>query len=414
MHSHPTIASTVEHSCLARQPILDRRGNVFGYELLFRRSPAAQLCDAVSGDLCEKVVVDALHSIGLDVLAGSRRAFINVTRDFLLSGAVTLMPPERVVIELLEEIEGDDEVLAVCRALKQKGYTLALDDFVRNDRTARLMQVADFIKVDFLAFDTRASRQAVIEGLRPGGQRLVAEKVETPEQHDEAVAEGFTHFQGYYFGRPAVREVKRIPGRQAAYATLLVQLSDPDLTMRELTDVIKHDASLSHRVLRAVNSAGTPLRVEIDSIQQAVMLLGMGTIRRWASLWAIASMNEAAHPELVTGSIIRARCCELLEASESSGSRGFLLGICSLLDAILEQPMEVVLEQLPISGEIRAALLGETNRSRALLECVAAFERGEWERSDTFAGHAGVAAAVLPAAYRDALCWARDFGRVAG
>ena len=202
--------------------------------------------------------------------------------------------------------------------------------------------------------------------------------------------------------------MKRIPTSRAAYAALLAQLSNPDISVRELERVIKQDVSLTHRVLRAVNSAATPLRVEIRSIDQAIILLGRDTIRRWGALWAIASINKAACPELINSSIIRARCCELLDAGAGRESgAGFLLGICSLLDAILEQPMETVLQQLPVQADLRAALLGETNGRRTLLDCVIAYERGDWQSSEALASEAGVNAAVLPGAYQEALGWAR-------
>jgi EAL and modified HD-GYP domain-containing signal transduction protein len=406
----PGIATmpVVSQPCVARQPILDLNGRVFGYELLFRRSAELRSCDVEPNLACMQVVVDAMHSIGLDTLTTGKFAFVNITREFLLSGSVTLLPRERVVIELLEEIEADREVVDACAALKHAGYALALDDFTNSDHVAPLLPLVEYLKIDVLALNSRAAREPVLAAATRYRPCLVAEKVETPERFDDTAAEGFTHFQGYFFGRPAVREVKRIPTSRAAYAALLAQLSNPDISVRELERVIKQDVSLTHRVLRAVNSAATPLRVEIRSIDQAIILLGRDTIRRWGALWAIASINNDACPELINSSIIRARCCELLEAraGRESGA-GFLLGICSLLDAILEQPMAAVLQQLPVQADIRAALLGESNPRRTLLDCVVAYERGDWHRSETLAAEARVNAAVLPDYYQDSLGWAR-------
>jgi c-di-GMP-related signal transduction protein len=384
------------------------------YELLFRRTQTVQSCDISSDDACARVIVDAVLAIGLDTLTGGRRAFVNMSRDMLLRGAPTLLPRDQVVIELLEEVRGDPEVIEVCTGLKRDGYAIALDDFVYTDDVAPLVALADYIKVDFLAVKTPAARAALVETLRPSRPKLLAEKVETPQEFEQAVKEGFTYFQGYYFGRPAVRDVKRIAARRVAYATLLVQLSKPDISVSELENVIKQDVSLSYRVLRALNSAATPLRVEISSIRQAIILLGRDTIRRWASLWVIASMNEAAHPELVASSIIRARCCEMVDAtSRLDPGTGFLLGMCSLLDAILEQSMEEVLTQLPLETDIRAALLGDQNDRRALLDCVIAYERGHWELFDALAAKAGTNADVLRTAYHEALRWTRDLAAAA-
>jgi c-di-GMP-related signal transduction protein len=368
-----------------------------------------QSCDIPSNHACARVIVDAVLGIGLDTLAAGKRAFFNVSRDMLLSGAASLLPANQVIIELLEDIAGDADVLEACRALKSDGYILALDDVASTEAIAELIPLVDYIKVDFRATDSEAARAALISAIRPARPHLLAEKVETPQEFAAAAAEGFEYFQGYFFGRPAAREVKRMAARRAAYATLLVKLNKPDISVFELENVIKQDASLSYRVLRALNSAATPLRVEIASIRQAIILLGRDTIRRWASLWTIAAMNESAHPELVASSIIRGRCCEMIDASSNNDpGNGFLLGMCSLLDVILEQPMETVLAQLPIDKTVRGALLGEQNERRLLLDGVIAYERGDWDRYDMLAALAGTSSNVLRAAYCDALRWTRD------
>jgi EAL and modified HD-GYP domain-containing signal transduction protein len=406
-------SSVPEQPCVARQPILDRNGNLFAYELLFRRSQLAQSCDVSSNDACARVITDAVLSIGLDTLTGGKLAFINLTRDMVLSGAAALLPKDRVVVELLEDVTGDAAVVEACQSLKQSGYQIALDDFSYSNAVANLVPLADYIKVDVLTNNTASARSALIGAVNPR-TRLLAEKVETPEEHKDTLSEGFAYFQGYFFGRPAVREVKRIAARPVAYATLLVKLSKPDISVFELENVIKQDTSLSYRVLRALNSAATPLRVEIASIRQAIILLGRDTIRRWASLWAIASMNERTHPELVASSIIRARCCEMVDASSRHDpGTGFLLGMCSLLDAILEQPMEAVVSQLPLAADVRWALLGEQNERRALLDCVIAYERGEWDRFEQLAARAGVSDVILRSAYQEALRWTRELSHAA-
>lgn len=398
---------------MARQPILDREGRVFGYELLFRPSIGAQSCNAPINEASARVIVDAVLGIGFDTLTNGKRAFVNLSRGMLLSGAAMVLPRDQVVLELLEEIEGRPDEVAAVTALKNAGYEIALDDFSYTEQSGHLLALADYVKIDLLAMSTEAQR-AALKAAIGAGPRLIAEKVETRQDFDQTVGEGFSFFQGYFFGRPLVREVKRLAARRVAYATLLVKLSKPDISVFELENVIKQDASLSYRVLRALNSAATPLRVEIASIRQAIILLGRDTIRRWASLWAIASINENAHPELMASSIIRARCCEMIDASSRHDpGTGFLLGMCSVLDAILEQPMDVVLAQLPLEHTIREALLGEDNDRRALLDCVIAYERGEWDRYEALAERAGTNAELLRSAYCEALRWTRDLAAAA-
>jgi c-di-GMP-related signal transduction protein len=385
-----------------------------GYELLFRRSASALSCDASTDEASARVIVDAVLSIGLDTLTMGKRAFVNVSREMLARGVATLLPHDQVVIELLEDVIADANTLEACRALKAAGYAIALDDYAGDATVAPLVSLADYVKIDFRALSTPAARAELIASLRPATPFLLAEKVETPEEYAQATAEGFACFQGYFLGRPATNTVRRIAARHMAYATLLVKLNKPDISVGELEDIVKQDVSLSYRVLRALNSAANPLRTEISSIRQAIILLGRDTIRRWASLWVIASMNESAHPELVSSSIIRARCCEMVDArTQPEAANGFLLGMCSLLDVILEQPMATLLEQLPVDANIRAALLGEPNDRRALLDCVIAYERGEWDRFDDLATHANASPDVLREAYHDALRWTRQLAAAA-
>jgi EAL and modified HD-GYP domain-containing signal transduction protein len=396
-------------SCVARQPIFDAQRRVFAYELLFRPSFDATACNQPSSWASAKVIEDSLLAIGLDALLNGRRAFVNVTRDILVSGIPTLLPPEVAVLELTEDIHADAEVLSACARLRSRGYQLALDDYVLNEGTAALLPYADYVKIDVLAPLEERERRDTLTRIRRTSARLVAEKVETPTHLDDARRDGFSYFQGYFLGRPTLRKASHVPARRLGYLELMVRLSEPDLTVPELEALVKHDVSLTYRILRAVNSAAMARRVEIRSIQQAIVLLGMDSIRRWATVWAIAGVSDPAQTELVASSIIRARCCELLASSHGGDTTSaFILGMCSQLDGILEQPMEVVLAPLPITDDVRAALCGERNARRKMLDCVVAYEHGQWDECEVLAREAGFDVSVLPTAYHEALIWTRD------
>jgi EAL and modified HD-GYP domain-containing signal transduction protein len=401
---------------LARQPILDRARRVFAYELLYRPSALAGESGTQATEASAKLISDAVLAFGLEALTHARPAFINVTRDLLLQGIPPTLPAKRVVLELLETIEADEEVVSACRELRRAGYRIALDDFSLTDRTAPLLAVADFVKVDFLQAANRAARHQVAEAGRAQGAALLAEKVETLEEFDLATNEGFDYFQGYFFGRPTVESAREVPADQIGYFRLLSALQDPDLSVRKLERLVEHDASLCFRVLRTVNSAGFGQATRIGSIQQALILLGMDAIRRWVSLWVLAGLNERAHPEVVDMASIRARCCELLALRQSgpdAAPGGFLLGMCSLLDAILARPMEWLLEQLPLPPATAAALRGDDTPGRRMLDCAIAYERGEWDRCVSLAARAGIDPAVLPMAHQDAVIWTSEFRRAA-
>jgi c-di-GMP-related signal transduction protein len=401
---------------VARQPILDRDRRVYAYELLFRDSAGASGSGTAASEATARVMCDAVVAFGLDTLTHGRPAFINITRDLLLEGIPTAFPPDRVVIELLETIEADDEVLAACRELRRKGYALALDDFVLTERTEALVPLADFIKVDFIGTDRRDARREIARCGREHQLALLAEKIESVEAFDEAGAEGFEYFQGYFFGRPVIHNAQKIPANQVSHFRLLNALQDPDLSVHKVERLVQHDASLCFRVLRTVNSAGFAQAARVDSIQQALVLMGVDTVRRWVSLWVLAGLSESAHPEVVDMASVRARCCELLmqrQAGPDAAAGGFLLGMCSLLDTILSRPMESVIEQLPLPAATQAALRGEDTPGRRVLECAMAYERGDWERVLSLATRAGLSAQALRVAHHDALRWSTEFLKAA-
>jgi EAL and modified HD-GYP domain-containing signal transduction protein len=396
--------------CVARQPILDLAGRVYGYELLYRGSADATAC-TVEGDIAgARVLSDAVLALGLDVLTNGRLAFINFTRSLLLNGAGTLLPPTSMVIELREDIEVDDALIELCRNLHGRGFALALDDFVPGSPAEALIPYASFVKVDVLAIPS-AERKKLAARLVPRGIRMIAEKVETAEIVEEARSHGYRLFQGYYFCRPKTFAASAMPGRHLAYLGLLGALNREDLGVDELEDLVKHDVSLSYRVLRSVNSWLYGLRHEVTSIRHALVLLGIDQIRKWASVWVLAGLNSTGTQETVNVAILRARCCELIGdqlAGTEEGQSFFLLGLCSLLDVVLGRPMAEALGEMPLPSAINDALLGEQNPPRHVLDAVLAYEQGKWTEAAEAMERLRLSPDLLPGIYADALRWARE------
>jgi EAL and modified HD-GYP domain-containing signal transduction protein len=401
---------------VARQPILDRNRRVFGYELLYRRAGDSETAGNLRANTLTAdhatahLICDGLLAIGLDTLTDGRRAFINVSRRLLLDGIPAVLPPDRVVFELGADIEADSEVIEACHALRAAGYALAIDDFAMTDWIADLIPLASYVKVDFLAQAT-GERSRVTSADLTGGPALVGKRIETVGQFDEAVADGYSYFQGFFFGRPVVREGRAVPAQPLAQMRLVRALHDPNLSVHQLENLVKHDPSLCYRILRTVNSAGFALQTTVSSIREALVLLGRDAIRRWASLWMLAGLSQHAHSELLVIAAIRARCCELLGAQlrdEEAAADGFLVGMCSLLDAILERPMAALLQELPLPPLVHAALLGEDNSRRHLLELTTAYASGQFDLSVELAQRVGIDPALLPRIYGEALKWARE------
>jgi EAL and modified HD-GYP domain-containing signal transduction protein len=394
---------------VARQAILDARGHVVGYELLYRGSVRDTAC-TVEGDVAgASVLTGAMLDLRLDTLTDGRTPFINVTRSMLINGIATLLRPSLAVFELREDIAIDGEVIEACRALCESGYRLALDDFVPGSPAEALIPFVSHVKVDTLEL-SRATVTELVRRLAPKGVTVVAEKVETREAFEWARDAGCGLFQGHYFRKPETRSGATIPAQRTSHLRLLAALNQPSLTMERLEELVKQDAALSLRVLQCINSAAFPIRREVRSIGEALVLLGVGPIRKWASIWCLSKLSAGATSELTTMALLRARACELLGRDVGDADHGelFLVGLCSLLDVILERPMAEAIAELPLSDAARAALLGSDNALRAVLDAVVAYEDGGWEDAVASAETIGAPEPLLQEAYTGALNWAQE------
>ena len=392
---------------IARQPIFTRKRRVYAYELLFR-SGIENFCEGVDLDRASASMFDTSFQMGLQKLTGGKRAFVNCPRDFLLQDYISLFPRDQVVVELLETIKPDEKVLEACRQLKEKGYLLALDDFVDTPDWAPLVALADIIKVDF-RLTTREEQRAL--AVRYAGKRLrmLAEKVETPQEFSEAAEMGYSLFQGYFFCRPEILRQRSIPASKLAYFELLQATSAHDFNPKLLASKIKHEASLTFKLLRYLNSAAFAFRAEIHSISQALNLLGEREVRKWIAVVFVGVMADGKPDEQMTVPVVRGRFCELLASQigmAGEASDLFLLGLLSIIDAILDQPLEVILKELSVRSEIKEALLGHSCPYRDILDMAIAFERADWEKISALASKFRCKDENISALYVEAVEWA--------
>jgi c-di-GMP-related signal transduction protein len=397
---------------VARQPILDRKGNIFCHELLYRQSLEATSCTDRGDPAGARTLSDAVLSVGLDALTCGLPAFINLTHHLLLGGAGTLLPRDLVVLELREDIPIDDEVIDICRRLHAGGYALALDDFIPGSPAEALVPWVRYVKIDVLALPESEWR-AVAARLSARNVQMVAEKVETTEMAAATLAAGYHYFQGYYFCRPTTFAATPLPARRLAYVQLLAALNRENSRLDEIEDLVRHDVSLSYRVLRSANSAASATHRQVTSIRSALILLGVAQVRKWASVWAMAGLSGGEAEGAVALALVRARCCErvgeLLGTPDTEGF--FLLGLCSLLDVILRRSMSVALTDMPLPAPVREALLGKRNSARTALDAVIAYERGEWDAAAIGARQIGLDSTVLPEIYGDGVRWARELSQ---
>ncbi|MGD0941685.1 MAG: HDOD domain-containing protein [Terracidiphilus sp.] len=389
---------------VARQPILDLRGRVHGYELLFRAGP--ELAFRGDGDSATRTMLDNTVVYGLERLTGGLPAFVNCTTETLTESLAHVLPPSMVVLEILESIEPTPELIKICHNLKASGFRLALDDFTWRPKFDPLVEMADYIKVDFMISDARA-RQRLLRRLRNVSVALIAEKIETQEEYKRACLEGFTLFQGYYFCRPVLLENRNIPANRLSHIEILQLLRSDSIDLQKLTELLKHDASLTYRLLRLVNSPMCAIRQEVRSIQAALIAVGEDTFRHIAMLAIATELNAGQPAEVLRMAFVRGRFCELAAGLCSMDStEQYLLGMMSMLPAMLRIPMQELTASLPLRNEIREALKGAGNPERALLAWVEAHERGDWAVCDTAAAGIGLDRELLAACYSEALVWA--------
>ena len=399
---------------VARQAIFERSLDVYGYELLFRAGPEAFFAHDDQDEASSRVIEESLMVFGLETLASSRRIFVNATRRVLLEELYRVLPAERSVIELLETVEPDAAIVAACRGLKDAGYLLALDDFVYTPAYEPLLDVADIVKIDFRATSVE-ERRNLADLLRRRGRKLLAEKVETPQEFSEAVHEGFDYLQGHFFCRAKIITAKDIPAFKLHSLAVLREMHKPDLDYDALAATIEREVSLTVKLLRYLNSAAFGWRSPVETVRQALFILGEQPFRRWATVVLLAGLGSDQPAELSVTSLMRARFASQLADElrlESAGCDLFLAGLLSLLDAFTGLPLAEALRPLGLSEEMELALLGQDSPAARVLELVVAYERAQWGRVGALAEALGANEAHLPRHYQDAVAWSAQAFRV--
>jgi c-di-GMP phosphodiesterase len=362
---------------VGRQPIYDLESVVFGYELLYRSGETVNRADFSDGDLAtSQVILNAFVEIGLESLVGDSFAFINFTENFLVQGLAHQLPPGRVVLEILEDVTVNDALLAAVGELAGAGYTIALDDFIYRPDLEPLLQFAHFVKVDVMGVDRKKLAEHT-EQLKKFNVRLLAEKIETKDEFEYCKSLGYEFFQGYFFSKPTIVKGQKIAPNRLAVLQLLAKLSRADTAVADLEKAVSQDVTLSFKLLKIINSALYALPRKVQSVRQAILLLGRERIRSWVTLLALGESSDKPS-ELMVTAMVRAKMCERLAVSlgrPKEMDSYFTVGLFSALDAILDAPMEEIAKSLPLEDDLLAALLKREGQMGAVLNCTLAYER---------------------------------------
>ncbi len=362
---------------VGRQAIFDRHLEVYGYELLFRNDSGNNRCNSTDGDnATSNTILNAFVEIGFDRLTGGKPAFLNLTRGFFTEIPHIPFHPDAVVLEVLEDIPVDTRLVEAVRQLHEKGYRVALDDYLFEQHWHPLLPWVDIVKVE-ITEDTLADMTRLIAPLRERGLTLLAEKVETREQFRYLLDCGFDLFQGYFFARPEVIHQHRLPESRIVVMQLLTRLNDPEVEIEQIARLIAQDPALSYKMLRLINSAAVGLGRQVDSIHQAVILLGLQRVRAWASLFVMAGVDHSPS-ELLHLGLFRAALCEHLSRQTGIGrpDTGYTVGLLSILDGLLSLPMEQAIRELPLPTEIQRAISHREGDYGLLLRAALSLEAG--------------------------------------
>ncbi|MDD5328853.1 MAG: EAL domain-containing protein [Sulfuricella sp.] len=402
-----------DHVFIGRQPILDNQQKIVGYELLFRRH--AESTDAAFSDdmlATSKVLANTLSNMGAEWLLGDKLAFINASSSMLMSDFLELLPVERAVLEILETARPTPELLDRCRDLRDQGFRLALDDFELSDATAPWLEVADFIKLDVQKLNAEGKLEAHVRALAKHPGKLIAEKVETRQEHQLCKELGFAYYQGFYFAHPETLTAKVI---HPAYAVVLELLNKvrSNAEIRDIELSFKRDVALSFKLLRYINSVGFGLSCEIQSLRHALAILGYKQLYRWLTLLLVTAGEGNTSPALMKTAVTRGRLTELLgkEMLEPADRDNlFIVGVFSLLDAMLEMPMEKVLDNLALPESITDALLHRQGIYGPFLELTKACEGGDAGNIEKLALSLQLEPESINQAHLSALAWVETLG----
>ena len=394
----------------ARQPILDKNKNLFAYELLFRDGVENVFPGVDSNQATSRMIEGSQLNLGLDEFLDDKPGFINFTLDSLLKKYPSMLPCEQVVIEILETVQPTKRLLAECEILKEQGYVLALDDYIHRPVWRYFYPLIDIIKIDFreTSLDTiRLIKEAIKDFPHI---KLLAEKVETNEEFLQALELSFDYFQGYFFSRPEMMQSRALSPAQMTLAELLSETAKPEIDLNAITSVFERDVHLSYKLLRYTNSAVFKRRTEIATIKQALVVLGQTELKRFLSVLFTAQVGSSKPAELMRLAMTRARFAE--DIARLTGfaevSKAFLTGMMSLMDAILDEPMSSVMNKLPLSKDIKDALIDGIGPMAQFLQLIRFYEQAAWDDTNAQIQLLKLDHQSVPDAYHTAVQWANE------
>lgn len=363
---------------VGRQPIFNRTMEVYAYELLYRSGQGNSAVFSDADQATTQVILNTLIEMGLENIVGSAMAFINLTRNYLVGKFPILLPANRVVIEILETVDSDPQLITAVRELQKSGFTLALDDVITLERIAPFVGITSIIKLDLMQID-RVDLPDIIAGVKQNGFKVLAEKVETQADYNLCRRLGVDYYQGYFLCKPNVVRSQKMDSSRLVIMQSIAMLQNQKTNFTDLENIISRDVGLSYKLLRLSNSGYYSFTTEVKSLRQAISLIGLDTMRGWMSLILMSSLVDKP-PELTNIALQRAHMAESMAKiyGQPQPEVFFLVGLFSVLDALMDQPMAQIIPELNLSSTISDALLNYEGLAGFILKGIKAYEQGDW------------------------------------
>ncbi|MCU7554534.1 EAL domain-containing protein [Alteromonas sp. ASW11-19] len=394
---------------VARQPIFDINRKVHAYEILFRDGEQNCFPDIAPDEATSKILTSTHLSLGIEEITNNKPAFINFHRDTLMFRFPTSLDPSAVVIEIVETVDVDDKLVAACQQISEMGYKLALDDYDTSGKWDPFLPYVSVIKIDITTVD-HATIRDVVPLLQKQNIKLVAERIETYEEFNTFKDMGFDYFQGYFFARPEIVRHRKLGASKLAMLELIAASSSEKLDFAKLSAIIERDPSLTYLLLRFINNPLFNKRHQISSLKHALNYMGEVEVKKFVALLALANLSDGQPSELMQMSLLRAKFCELVSLElhlEENPPTGFLTGLLSMMDAMMEQDMEGLMQKVPVADEVKDALCGRQNLLFDCLAVVQHIEHGNWAGIKRFSAKHQLKQTLVHHFYNEAIKWAR-------
>lgn len=394
---------------IARQPIFTVHKKLFAYELLYRGTKVSSLDNTNGNKATTSVLSSAFLTEGIDKISDLRPCFINFTRDLLLQNLPASFPKDLIVVEILEDVPPTPDIVRICKKLQDNGYTIALDDFVYDPSLEPLIAIADIIKFDFLLTPVD-TLQKTLYRLSSYKLKYLAEKVESHEDFIKASKLGFSYFQGYFFSKPERIRIREIDSAKINLISILSEVNKKSTTTRKLEKIILGDVALAYKLLRFVNSSYFYRLNKIHSIAHAIAYLGENELRRFIILVLISEIASDKPSEIVKLAVVRAKMGELLAqqtAFKDKADEIFLVGLFSLLDALLDTTIDYICEQLPLRDHLKNALVSKTGPYAPFLRAIISYEKRDKDSCLMAIQEIGIAPGKLYQLYLEAINFTR-------